>query len=209
MVDGGPSRRRSAAGIARLLIVSGQWRIAVRRSPSLTGKCSLAYPGTGGWLSGSDRPLRWPTEGVLGRHLCSTWPRVEQSTGGMGAEARRKSPSALPGAGGPCWGAGEYARVRSRLTGSPGTAFHRQPKFAPPARLDAPSKAGPSRCPLTATLPSWVGLASSVNATPVRSRCRNKLAAFLRHVGAFNRPCQRGLLLQIQSAGFRADSERC
>jgi hypothetical protein len=33
----------------------------------------------------------------------------------MGAEARRKSPSALPGAGGPCWGAGEYARVRRQL----------------------------------------------------------------------------------------------
>jgi hypothetical protein len=41
-----------------------------------------------------------------------------------------KAQRALPGAGGPCWGAGEYARVRSRLTGSPGTAFHRQPKFA-------------------------------------------------------------------------------
>jgi hypothetical protein len=37
---------------------TGTWR----RSPSLTGYVSLpAEPG--GWLSGSDRPLRWPTEG--------------------------------------------------------------------------------------------------------------------------------------------------
>jgi hypothetical protein len=26
-----------------------------------------AYPETGGWLSGSDRPLRWPTDGSSGR----------------------------------------------------------------------------------------------------------------------------------------------
>jgi hypothetical protein len=39
-----------------------------------------------------------------------------------------KAPAHCLGLGGPCWG-GEYARVRSRLTGSPRTAFHRQPKF--------------------------------------------------------------------------------
>jgi hypothetical protein len=33
---------------------------AVRRSPSLTGYVECLPVRTGGWLSGSDRPLRWP-----------------------------------------------------------------------------------------------------------------------------------------------------
>ena len=42
-----------------------------------------------------------------------------------------KAPAHCLGLADPAGGLGEYARVRSRLTGSPGTAFHRQPKFAP------------------------------------------------------------------------------
>jgi len=51
------TRRTARAPICACPIAS----VSVRRSPSLTGKCSSAYLRPGGWLSGSDRPLRWPT----------------------------------------------------------------------------------------------------------------------------------------------------
>jgi hypothetical protein len=71
--------------------------VAVRRSPSLAGlpkMLCLAEPG--GWLSGSGRPLRWPTGKSSAGHLSPTWPRpASPSAGGESEPGNRLALEAL------------------------------------------------------------------------------------------------------------------